>query len=322
MSKQIKVVKKVSDFNSVQSRSRLNLMRKFITIKKDSKAHVDIRDYVQSLKYEYGPDEKDMDRPEDVGINEKITVFMDGVIPQKTNLIESHKQNLTQIPEQLDTMVKTLMKSESIPINEIKRIDFTIIPPPKKPSSYENEIASAQMTVRNRFLYFINSDELINFKVIDAEKIQKMIGVSVPIGGDQSISEHSKRQTALHFIDLATYVNRIVFNNEETYKYNNLRNGVSYNGKLVTKRYIVVIDFIMTNDIFKKRTSEILSELTGLRDKDTEQGRRTNKLLNSIDPDILEQAGITVNNSDENKQAEEVEEVVQKETFKSEDVSL
>lgn len=312
----MKVVKKV-DFNSAQSRSRLNTIRKFITIKKESRAHTDIRNYVQEQKYTYGPDEKEEERPEDVGINEKIIVYSDGKLPKKVNLIEPHKTHLTEMPEQLDTMVKTLMKTESIPMEEIKRIDFTIVPPPKKSSSYENELASAQMTVRNRFLYFINSDELINFKVIDPEKIKNMLKVDFPMDDVQAITEHAKRQTAMHFIDLATYVNRITFDNKDTYQYNNMRNGVSYGGKLVTKRYVVVIDFIMTNDVFKTRTNGIISELTDLKDKDSEKGKLTNSVLKSMDPELIEEAGINMN---ESKAAEE--QTAEKDNYSAEETSL
>ena len=261
MSGRGKMVKRICEPDAMTVKAQLPQLRTKINVGQQTETHEKAREYVKNIEFKYGtqPGEDD-ERPSSIGKPYKILCSKD------------------KIPSGLSMIVDFFQSDRRIPANEVSKVVITIYPPPKDPSSYENIIEAAQMITRDRFIYFINSDEFLHYRMIDATKLQAMLGMAVPSNAAQSIPEHVERGNGYHMSQTSAVALSLRFNNERSFQ-TNIRNGkgtvLKTYDKLPTLRYIIVIDFIMTNSVFRetmKKTANIVGDIADQK-PNTVQGK-------------------------------------------------
>ena len=185
----------------------------------------------------------------------------------------------------------------SIPENEINACVITIYPPPKHSSDYINTIDPGLLLVRDRFVYFANSDEYIEYVMQNPDKIKGMFGIDLPKGMPTEINEHVIRGNAYHFSQTSAVGMSIRFDDKTGFK-KTIKVGKGFQNKLFEKklnaRYVIVIDFMMNSETFKKSIKGGIQSIanTAEEHKGTHAGRIAEKALQRMKEDAQVQSEI------------------------------
>lgn len=250
MSRHSKPIKRAVEPNVLQVKSQLPELRTKILIGHKTDMHNELMDYLREVPYKYGtqPDDETT-RPNHIGKPFSV------------------KCGVGKGPAGLLSLIDFFAVDRRIDLSEISTVKVTIFPPPLHSSTYENVIEPAQMIVGNRCIYYANSDELIHYKMIDAAKLQATLGMAIPRNASQSVPEHVERGYGYHMTQTSAVALSIKFSDTSSFKIT-IRDGKGSKEKSMDKkplaRYIVVIDYIMTNAVFRetmKKTAGIVGDI-------------------------------------------------------------
>lgn len=267
MAGRVKVMKKTVQPNVLQVKSQLPELRTRISIGHKTDTHNLLMDYLKTLPYKYGTQEDDEDsRPSHIGKPFNI------------------KCAVGKGPPGLLGLIDFFVVDRRIDLSEISQVKVSVYPPPLKSSNYENTIEPALMLTRDRCFYVANSDQLLNYKMVDASKLQSMLGMAIPTNATQSIPEHVERGFGYHMSQTSAASLSLKYVDSNGFK-TTIRDGKGSREKTIEtrplSRYIVVIDFIMTNSVFRetmKKTTGIVGDIAESK-PDTAQGKMAKATL-------------------------------------------
>lgn len=284
MPPKIKMMKKMC-IPEGELRRQIPRIRTKITVGQETEIHNKAREFVRDLKYTYGP------------IEDEFGVV---ITPSGIGKPYTIKCAVDKVPEGLRDLVDFFKVSEGIPSEELSRIVIYVYPPPRNPSSHENEIEAAKMITRDRVIYFVNSDEYISYKMLDPTKIQKILGMNVPANAINEIPEHAVRGNGYHLSQTSAVSLSVCFNDARTFQAS-IPNGrgsmlKSYT-KLPDRRYVIVVDYILTPEQFKKTMKETAGVIGQVADQEpnSAKGAMAKKALSAMESEIkgsTEESGI------------------------------
>ena len=248
-----------------QIRSQLPQIRRKILIGQNSEIHKAAVAYANSLPYIYGTRDDDV-RPDHIG------------------KINKEKYQLSDVPAELNPLVSFFIHSQRIPLNELKSVVISILPPPLLISDYENIIENAGLISRDRCLYFANSDVFMKYKMIDPEKLKSLAGLTMPSNGMEFIEERMERGYGYHLDADNAITLSLRFTNQKTFTESNCDGSrtVSFDTKPLT-RFVFIIDFIATSVAVKSRLNNAMQKIGDIAENDEgEKGQIASRILENV----------------------------------------
>lgn len=224
----------------------LESLRTKILIGQGSEIHNDVVEWVRSIEYRYGTQEGEtVSRPSIIGKPYKAQV-----------------KRMESFPAKLMKLKEFIMFDRQIPKDEIQAAVITVYPPPRDSSGYENIVESSLMVARNRFIYVIGSDELVEYSVQNPEELAKSMGMSSKTHGLMEIVEHVERGYAYHFDQASAVSINWKFNDLNFFR-KTVKNGMGSREvsleKRIKGRYILVVDLLMDSKKFKSTIKDTVS---------------------------------------------------------------
>jgi len=250
---------------------QLESLRTKILVGQGSEIHNSAVEWVRNIDYKYGTQEgEDVTRPSVVGKPYKAQV-----------------KRMDSFPPGLSKLKDFFLFDRQIPVNEIHAAIITVYPPPRESSSYENTIETALMVTRDRFIYVIGSDEMVEYTMQNPDQMSETFGMKVPKNAMREIPEHVERGYAYHMQQTSAVAMCWKFNDTNFFK-KMTRNGKGFREtsfeKRVRGRYIVVIDFLMDAKRFKETIKETVGYISEIAEdeKGTAKGVMAQKALEKI----------------------------------------
>jgi hypothetical protein len=255
-----KMMKRFIEPNAAVVRAQLPKLRTKINIGQQSEAHIQLMNFIDKQEFKYGPQPTDPEdahpRPEFIGKPMRFNCKPDTV------------------PPELSLFTQYLIVDRRIPMEDISTIVITIYPEPKSISDFENVIDAPKMTVRDRFIYFAGSDDLVNYKMIDSSQIKDFFGMKMPPGSLEYIPEHVVRGNVYHFGSITSISLTVKFNNLNYFQIS-VKDGKGSRPKNIEKRVlarrVVMVDFLYTTPKFK----EVMKSLVTQFDEEKEEKKGT-----------------------------------------------
>lgn len=260
-------------------------MRSRLLVGQGSTIHNLTMDWAKTLPFKYGTQDKkktndDSDSEEDDDEEEQIRPSIVGE-PYKIMC-----KTMAEFPPELKKMKMFCFLSKDIKEEDVNSVLITVIPPPRESSSYENTIDSATMMVKDRFIYYANSDEMVEYVMQSPDKLSEIFGASVPKNIMTEIPEHINRGYLYHFDQASAMSLSIKFNDLNSFQKASTNRGGSRKEmlkKAMKVRYIFVFDFLMKSADFKNRLKTTVEYIGGTANTDTtEKGKLAKKAMESM----------------------------------------
>lgn len=195
-------------------------------------------------------------------------------------------KSMDEFPPELKKMKMFCFLSKDIKEEDVNSALITVYPPPRESSRYENIIDSTTMMVKDRFIYYANSDEMVEYVMQSPDKLSEIFGTSIPKNIMTEVPEHINRGYLFHFDQASAMSLSIRFNDLNSFQKETTSRGGSRKTmlkKAIKARYIFVFDFLMKSADFKNRLKSTVEYIGGTADSDTgERGKIAKKAMESM----------------------------------------
>lgn len=235
-----------------QLHAQLGETRTKILLGHKKQIHNEIMEFIKEQTFQYGVTDSDPEgtvRPANVGKPIKF-------------IYKSFEEFDPRIAKFRDFCII----SQNLDEDQIHSTMVTIYPPPKSSSSHKNMIPAASMMIKDRFIFFANSDEKINYVFQNPDQISSMFGINIPKNMVTEIPEHVVRGYVYHLVQSSAMSLNISYDDLRSFQ-KQIKNGrgfrtTSFN-KALDSRYIIVMDFATNSKDFKKTMKNTVSTISG-----------------------------------------------------------
>lgn len=216
------------------------------------------------MKFSYREDNKDRTDGTDIGINSLIEwansqpekVDEEGkIIPSEITFWKVHNSKRPDeglLPPELYLFVQYMINGAipKIPESEIRGYTFHVLNAPKQKSNDEISFDQCKMYVSDRFIFTYGSNELLQYQVIDIDRIKEYAGLGKKTPVIEVIEDPVRPGDVIHMDIQGAIATLPTVNNKTSYPRpdkKGFQKGVSVS-KNPLRRTIIILDIIATTE--------------------------------------------------------------------------